>query len=319
MQYRLAVVCLLFVPLLAHAQDHESVDQLFVRAQNQLLAGDYMLARDNFAQVWKEFERIYGERNELTIEARIFYGQVLSMTGDAEKAMTVLGPVSSGESRNAMIARGSFALALRQSGQLERATKVLREVVRSFPAVSPQNLVHLARMHSELAVCLAYSRHFREAEANAKQALHFIDLAEQPSPVHRASITTILGQVYLLEGRDQLAYQTLSQAMQDAKPFWRASHPELGILQGALGLLAFRAGRYAEAETRTREAIDAVTRLLGPDHTEVGMFSTQLAMILKKQKRKAESKQVEARAREILTRTRSGPASVSAWGWREVK
>jgi tetratricopeptide (TPR) repeat protein len=317
MYYRLAVVCLL-CPWLMPAQE-QTLDQLFVRAQDQLLAGDYLLARDGFAKVWQEFARTRGENDELTIEARIFYGQVLSMTGDAAKAMTVLGPVAQGESRNAMIARGSFALALRQSGELEKATRILKEVVRSFPAVPPANMVHLGRMYSELAVCLAYSGKYREAEENAREALRLIDTAEHPVPAHRASVNTILGQIYLLAHRDALAYNTLMRALEDAKPYWRSSHPELGILQGALGLLAFKAGRYDEAETRTRASIDAVERLLGPDHPEVGVLTRQLALVLKKQKRKEESRQVEARARGILERARGGPASVSAWGWREVK
>src|SRR5262249_11437735 len=114
------------------------------------------------------------------------------------------------------------------------------------------------------------------------------------------------------------AYAMLSQAMEDAKPYWRATHPELGILEGALGLLAYRAGRYDEAETCTRNAVVAVERLLGPDHPEVGVLSRQLSAILKKQKKRDESKEFEARARQILGRAAQPGPQVSAWGFREV-
>jgi tetratricopeptide (TPR) repeat protein len=316
MYSRLAVVCLL-APWLAVAQE-QSTQDLFTQAQNQLLAGEYLSSRDGFAKVWKAFAKERGENDTLTLEARIFYGQVLTMTGKPQEAMTVLGPVSGGDDRTAMIARGSFALALRQAGQVERAAKLLADLVKIFPHTPNENLIHLGRMQSELAVCLSYMERFREAEAAATEALRLLDNAPDPIPAHRASVNTVLGQIYLLSGRDRDAYRTLLRAREEARPFWRPDHPELGVLEAALGLLDYRAGNYDSAEKRTRIALASVQQLLGPDHSEVAMISTQLALILKKQKRKEESKEMEARARRILDRIRVDP-KVSAWGWREVK
>ena len=133
MNSRLAVACLLVSGLMAAAPE-QTLEELFAQSQAQFLAGDYLLARDGFGKVWQEFA----------------------------KTLTVLGPVSSGNSHNAMVARAAFALALRESGQLEKAPKILKE---------PENLVHLGRIHAELAVCQSYLGHFREAEANAREEL----------------------------------------------------------------------------------------------------------------------------------------------------
>ena len=161
MNSRLAVACLLVSGLMAAAPE-QTLEELFAQSQAQFLAGDYLLARDGFGKAWQEFAKTRGEHDALTTETRIFYGQVLTMTGNPDKALTVLGPVSSGNSHNAMVARAAFALALRESGQLEKAPKILKE---------PENLVHLGRIHAELAVCQSYLGHFREAEANAREAL----------------------------------------------------------------------------------------------------------------------------------------------------
>jgi tetratricopeptide (TPR) repeat protein len=316
MYHHVAVVCLLF-PWLA-AGDEQATDRLFTEAENQLLAGDYLPAREGFAKVWHAYEKTYGESDSRTIEARIYYGQVLTMTGDHTKAMSILGPISSGDTRNAMIARTSFALALRQAGQMDRSIKLLSELVKIFPPTSPPNMNHLARMHSELAVCLGYMKRFHSAEDHAVEALRLVDASGFIYVAHRASINTILGQIYMLAGRDKDAYQTLTKALEEARPYWRPGHPELAVLQGALGMLAFRAGRYDEAETHTRNAMESIVRLLGPDHSEVGMVSRQLSMILKKQKRNQESKEYEARARHILDRASVAPR-VSAWSFREVR
>lgn len=319
MSYRVAVVYLL-APLMAVAQQPEEQDpeRLFLQSQQWFLDGEYGPALHGFATAWKEFARTRGEADPLTIDARIFHGQLLTMSGHPNDAMTVLGPISQGSSRQAMIARGSFAMALRQAGQLDRATKILKGLIRTFPPGGQGNPVHLGRMHSELAVCLAYTGHLREAETNAREALRLLDQADHPHVSYRVSVNTILGQIYLLGNRNADAHRALVKAKAEAQSYWNPRHPELAILEGALGVAAFRAGRHEEAERRTRTALTATEKLLGPGHPEVGAIAQHLALVLKKQKRNDESREWAARARSILERSRVEP-KVSAWSWREVK
>jgi tetratricopeptide (TPR) repeat protein len=312
-----AVMCLLF-PSFVLAAEEEPIERLFQKAQDQLVSGEYLLARDNFGKVWKDFAQTRGELDPHTIDARIFYAQLLTMTGKPGEAMNILGPMSGGNSRSAMLARAAFALALRQAGQLDRAAAMLKDLVRTFPSAQPADIVHLGRMHCELSVCLAYTGKFRDAEANAKEALRLLSIAGNPIPEHRISVNIVLGQIYLLSNRDAEAYETLMKAREQAQVRWSPAHPELGILDGALGVVAYRAGRYEEAERRTRVALTAMEQLLGPDNMEVGLIARHLALTLEKQKRKQESREWKARARRILDRPRVTP-QVSAWSWREVK
>ena len=314
---RAAVVCLL-LSASVFAQPGSEWNALYLQSQEWMLAGDYPNARDGFAQAWQGFERELGKTHPTTIDARTFYGQLLTMTGAPEKAMTVLGPISSGNTRGAMIARGSFALALTHAGQLKRATKLLSELVRTFPITSPVDMIHLGRMQSELAVCLAYSRRFREAEAAAREALRLLEASGPPALVHRAAVYTVLGQIYLLSNRDAKAREALLEAKGAIGPLWDVTHPEMAILEGSLGMIAFRAGRYEEAERRTRLALTAMEKLLGPAHGEVGILSRHLSVILKMQQRSQEAREWAARARRILDKA-GAIQTVSAWSFREVK
>ena len=135
---------------------------------------------------------------------------------------------------------------------------------------------------------------------------------------HRASVYIILGQIYLWSGRDAEAYKALMKARADAGPLWSSPHPEAGIVDGALGMLAYRGRRYEEAKVYTRRALESMEKLLGPDHREVGLITGQLALVLKKRKRQEESQAMEARARGILDRAPVDPR-VSAWSWRGPK
>lgn len=314
---QLAVVCcFVFMFLLPGLAAATAADQLYEQSQRWLSAGEFVKARDGFAQCWKAFQKERGEEDGSTNDARIFYGQLLTMTGRPDLGMNVLGPLLDKPGRAGMIASGSFALALRQSGQAERAVKLLRNTLARFQVELPDDNIHLGRFHSEMGVSLAYLRRFREAEDHVVTALGLLENSRLPQQSHRPCLLTILGQIYLLSGRDGEAAKTLASAEEAAKPFWNEWHPEMAILQGALGILAFRHGRFDEAERRTRSSLAAMERLLGPDHGEVGMLAKQLAAILKKQRRKNEAKEWEARARGIFVRAAGQPAPVSAWAFR---
>ena len=135
---------------------------------------------------------------------------------------------------------------------------------------------------------------------------------------HRAAIYIVLGQIYLLANKDSEARATLEKAQRAVPPGWRTDHPELGILDGALGVLAMRERRWLEAEACLRRAFDSLEALFGPGNREAGMVLKQLAIALKHQKRKDESRQALARAREMLDVT-SFKLRVSAWSFREIR
>ena len=144
------------------------------------------------------------------------------------------------------------------------------------------------------------------------------DAGGNPIAANRASAYIVLGQIYLLADRDADALKVLRKAQREGKPFWQSSHPELAILDGALGVLAYRARHYDEAEFHTRRALESMEKLLGADHPEVATVARQLASVLKKQKRKDEARDLDARASRILDRRQIDPR-VSAWSWRVPK
>ncbi|MBM3793853.1 MAG: hypothetical protein FJW31_07245 [Acidobacteria bacterium] len=204
----MAFVCL--VP--AFGADLAALDARFLSAQQLLTAGHYPQARDEFAVVWKEYERARGSHHPLTIDARIFYGQTLTMTGRPEQAMNVLKPVTAGEHRQALVAKGSFALALRESGQAEAAVKLLEAVTARFSVNGSDDHVHLGRFESELAVSKAYVGRLAEGERHALASLAHLDLSPPEYERHRGSVLLSLGQIYLLMNKTGPAAQRLAEA-----------------------------------------------------------------------------------------------------------
>lgn len=311
----MAFVCL--AP--AFGADLAALDARFLSAQQLLTAGDYPQARDEFAAIWKEYDRTRGSHHPLTIDARIFYGQTLTMTGRPEQAMNVLGPVSVGEHRQALVAKGSFALALRESGQAAAAVKLLKSVTVLFRANGPDDHVHLGRFESELAVGNAYLGRLAEAERHALASLAHLALSPPEFARHRASVLLTLGQIYLLMNKTESAAQRLAQAVDAAANSWTPRHAEYATLNGALGVLASRRGQWEDAENFTRLAVEGLERTLGPHHAETAKATERLAQILKKRGRKDEAKALAARAREAFRRIAAGPAVVSAWSAGAVK
>ena len=95
---RAAIVCLL-LSASVFAQPGSEWSALYLQSQERMLAGDYPNARDGFAQAWKGFERELGNTHPTTIDARTFYGQLLTMTGAPDRKSTRLNSSHGGISR----------------------------------------------------------------------------------------------------------------------------------------------------------------------------------------------------------------------------
>jgi tetratricopeptide (TPR) repeat protein len=286
-------------------------DQRFEDALRLLRQGEVTKAREEFRAAWKGFETTRGESDSRAIEARIFYGQLLANTDQPDAALTVLGPITSGTGRIALCARGAFAVAARQKGQLSRSLKLFREVLRLFPREGPEDFAHISRLQGELATTLDLMKKFKEAEEAAFEAVRVIGQAGGRFQDHRSSALIVLANAQILAGHDGGAALSLAAARAALPPEARR---EAAILDGSLGMLALRAGRLDEAERYTRASLAALSQLLEPEHSEVSAVTFQLSMVLRRQKRNGEANEALARSRALVSRR---PAAVSVWTWQE--
>lgn len=79
-----------------------------------------------------------------------------------------------------------------------------------------------------------------------------------------------------------------------------ASGADHGRMLANLALVCFRQGDFVLAASFYREALPIMEGALGPGHAHVGMVLAEYSQVLRKSGRKAESKNVERRARTIL-------------------
>jgi len=307
---------LLFCAFAWEAAAADPAEDLFNQSRQWLQEGDLIRARDGFGNAWKQFTKDRGDQDRRTTEARIFYAQLLALTDNPQKAFTVLGSLVQGTSRTSLIARSAFALALRQDGQHKRSVKMLEELVRIFPREDADDLLIVGRLQSELATSYAYLRKYSKSEAAAIEGVRLLDASGERFRIYRPASLIVLGNSQLLAGHNAEAAATLSEARSAVLP---TSRREIAILDGSLGVVALRSGRLEEAERRTRASLAVLTELFGPEHSEVAATSQQLVAVLNRQQRKAEAREIEARAREIMNRRNTRPTAVSAWSWHDVK
>jgi len=312
MRHRFVLLCALTI----HAAAADLGWEMFQQSHKLMQRGDLLLAREGFGMAWKQLAKEEGDEDSRSIDARIFYGQLLAMTGDPQKAFTVLGPLAQGSSRTSLVARGAFALALREDGQHKRSAKILEEMVRIFPREDSHDLATAGRLYSELSTSYAYLKKYSKSEAAALEGLRLLDEAGPRFRVYRTASLIVLANSQLLAEHTAEAERTLTEARNSVSPTARR---EMAMLEGSLGVVALRTGRLEEAERRTRASMALLTELFGPEHTEVAAMSQQLATVLHRQHRKPEAREWEARSRAILNRRATRPAAVSAWGWRDFK
>lgn len=300
--------------LAAAAMVPEQALRLFDESRAQLDRGEVLKARDGFRTAWRMYAAALGEMAPETIEVRIFYGQMLAISDQPDAALTLLGPVSSGNDRVSLVARGAFALALRQKNELKRSAKMLRQILEAFPQETKEDFAHTSRLYGELTTTLDLMKKYKEAEAAAKEGVRLIERSGYAS--HRAAALIVLGNTQLLARHLETAEATFHAARRVLDP---EQQREAGLLEGSFGMLALERGRFEEAERRTRASLEILTRLLGPDHTEVGSTQLQLSIVLQRQKRKAEARQAEAQSRAIFERQKKPGAVASIWTWQEPK
>jgi tetratricopeptide (TPR) repeat protein len=312
MRYHFILLCA--IAWQAAAADAGS--DLFEQSRRWLQEGELIRARDGFGSAWKLFTKERGNRDQRTIETQIFYGQLLALTDNPQKAYTVLGPICQGTDRTSLVARSAFALALRQDGQHKRSVKMLEELLRIFPRASGDDLSIAGRLQSELGTSYSYLRKYSKSVAAATEGVRLLDAAGPQFRIYRPASLIVLGNSQLLAGQNAEAAVTLNEARNCVLPHARR---EIALLEGGLAVVALRTGRLEEAERRTRVSLALLTELFGPEHSEVAATSQQLAAVLHRQDRKKEARAIEARAREILNRRNTPPTAVSAWGWRGLK
>ena len=113
-----------------------------------------------------------------------------------------------------------------------------------------------------------------------------------------ASLDNLAG-LYRDQGKYAEAEVRYRRALAIGEKALGPEHPRVAASLNNLAGLYHAQGKYGQAEPGYRRALSILEKALGPKHPDVATVLESLAVVLRKTKRTAEAKELEARARVI--------------------
>jgi tetratricopeptide (TPR) repeat protein len=239
------------------------------------------------------------------------------------------------------------AARLYQSGDIDRADAIFREVLEDFRAGLPatadlfaatlHNLGVSARRHGDPRLSLQYlneslairrqtvapvnlastlmelastyrSLHrFYDAEAPIREAIAILEGQSMDTSAMRAPVYNTFGALHLDLQNPELALIWFERALKCA----RAADPPSPVSEASIltnmAVTHFALGSQDQSVARFREAIALEESRLGPRHPQLALTLNSFSSVLKRLKRKEEAAALSRRAGEI-TNSFTGPA-----------
>jgi non-specific serine/threonine protein kinase/serine/threonine-protein kinase len=239
----------------------DTLDALFVLAENESILGHYQEAEHLYRRAWEGRQRALGGSHRDTLIAQ-----------------------------NAL-AMGLFDLDRRaQAELLERRT--VEEGVQSLGADHEDVL----RARTNLATLLEARGQVAEAESLLKDTL--ARKQRTLGTEHPSTLNTMHTLGLLLQNAARLdEAEPYTRAVYDVRlKLLGPDHPDTLGAMGNLALLVRRQGKLDEAEALTRRVVDAYVRLLGETHETTLNNMNNLGMVLSRQGRFAEAETWQLRA-----------------------
>ena len=193
--------------------------------------------------------------------------------------------------------------AYQAMGESRRAEAALRQALEILPRAGQ---VWLA-----LGQVLFLRRDYRGAEAAQLQALV---LFEESKSLQAVALND-LAVLYQAKHNDAKAAESLERAVALLGPGQARAR-----MLCNLGVLRWKAGRKAEAESGFKQALREMEEAVGSQHPDVGRILEEYSVVLKKSGRVVESRDMQTRAKGIQStfaaQTNSGRITVD---WRDLK
>ena len=192
------------------------------------------------------------------------------------------------------------ALQLEQHGDLEGATRILREIAGTAERSQPHGMV-LPAILCKLASIAQDQARYRDAERLYRRSVELWRAIPNGPYIGLAQALNNLASLYFETGRkglaENLCHESLSIRLQVQGP----DHPDVALEYSNLAVNAYRRKRYREAESLAWKAI-AIWNRLDPNADESDFAYNTLALISIAQSQTAEALRLAARAIEMQQR-----------------
>jgi tetratricopeptide (TPR) repeat protein len=138
---------------------------------------------------------------------------------------------------------------------------------------------------------------YADAELNLSRALSVLPSGSARNGPEAAEAYSSLGLLYYRQGR----YLESEQSYRRASVI-RGSGPDAARTLAGLARVYIATARYGQADIACSQALDLLTRHLGPSHAEVGATLQILAKVRRRQKRYAEEAELLKQALDITAK-----------------
>ena len=199
----------------------------------------------------------------------------------------------------------TLGLALMGQGEDARAEPVLRRALAMFEEIGGPDSLDVGKTANNLASVYSHQDEFIKAELQLRRAL---PIYEQHLPAGHPLIAAVLNNLFVVLGA-QKRFDEAAPYLRRALDISERSAPE-GLrtqqMRANLASLESSQGHWQSAADLLKRAVDAEQRLLGPDHPSVALALANYAEALKHLNHKAEARDIERKANNLLKSYRHG-------------
>jgi tetratricopeptide (TPR) repeat protein/tRNA A-37 threonylcarbamoyl transferase component Bud32 len=212
-------------------------------------------------------------------------GEFELVPGHAERSLQLFREVAGPLAPATLRAQSDLGAARYSLGDLDAAETELREVLEKQRKVLGEDHPDVVQTTTVLVETLLYQNRLEEADALGTPALEIarasLGLGDDTTLALLYGLAQVAGDLLDFK-RSEALYLELIPALEKRHG---PEHPHLLTVLSGYGWLLRLAGRYAEAETVTRTALEGMRKVLGNEHQQTQVAVNNLGIILKDQGR----------------------------------
>ena len=207
-----------------------------------------------------------------------------------------------GEEESDWIAETTSGLQAFEQGRYSEAEQRLTEAVRQAESLGPLDY-RLNVSLSTLAGMYRAQGKYAEAERFYRRALTVAEEALGPDHPDLAASLSNLALLYQDQKDYAQAEALFGRALDMSVRAVGPNHPNVALAYNNLAGLRRDQGNYSRAESLYQVSLAILEQALGPEHPDVATTLEEFAAMLRQAGRAAEAGRMDARARDIRTRT----------------
>ena len=214
-------------------------------------------------------------------------GQADSAQALATRALAVFRANLGPGHRETVDLMTGVAFMKRAAGELDSAEALYREALAAYAEMEDGGARSASSALNNLAFLLRQKDELDEPERLYRTAV--ADYAAWRTPPETQVLLGNLASVLWDQGKEQEAFETLSERLRLAREEWPDGHWRVGVASLSIGEYLVRLGRLVEAELCFRDTLESDSLALGPDHSWTSNARSLLGAILAQQGRYEEA------------------------------